>query len=145
MHPDPSFAGNPSVQLQFGQRHQYVRQRQAAAQCQLLAAVWRGAEQVDQRVGRQSRRALQRRRAACPTLQAVEDVLDCLHQRRTLADQFVAATGAGMMDRAGNRIHLAALLSGQARRDQGTAGRAGLHHQGAQRQATDNPVVYFSE
>lgn len=132
MHPDAGLAGHPPVQLQLGEFRQQLRQLQAAAQRQLLAALRCRAQQVDQWVRRQGWRDLYCRRSVRPPLQAFEDVLDRFHQHRSLADQLVAATRAGMMDGAGNRIDLAALLCSQPRRDQRPARGAGFHHQGAQ-------------
>ena len=81
------------------------------------------------------------RRHALPAAQGMENILDTLDQGRALADQLVAAAGAGMVDGTGNRIDLAALLGGQARGDQRAAGRAGLDHQHAERQAADDAVA----
>ena len=64
-----------------------------------------------------------------------------LHQLRALANQLMAAAGPGMMDGAGQGEHLAALLGGQTRGDQRTAGGAGLHHQGTQTETADDPVA----
>jgi len=46
-----------------------------------------------------------------------------------------------VVDRSGNRIHLATLLSRQAGGDQRAAGKAGLDHQHAERQAADDAIA----
>ncbi len=53
----------------------------------------------------------------------------------------MAAACARMMDRTGNRIDFTALLGGQTRGDQRTAGRTRLDHQHAQRKAADDAVA----
>ncbi len=53
----------------------------------------------------------------------------------------MATPGTGVVDRTGDGIHLAALLRRQPRGNQRTAGDAGLHHQHAQGQATDDSIA----
>ena len=53
----------------------------------------------------------------------------------------MAAARTGMVNGTGYRIHLAALFCRKPRGDQRTAGRAGLHHQHAQRQTADDAVA----
>ncbi|MNE22651.1 hypothetical protein D3C80_1158680 [compost metagenome] len=70
-----------------------------------------------------------RRRQVLPTLQAFQDLFHSFHQQRPITDQLVTALGPRVMNGARNGVHLAALLRGQARRDQRAAGEARLNHQ----------------
>ncbi|MNJ00002.1 hypothetical protein D3C73_1592300 [compost metagenome] len=69
------------------------------------------------------------RRQVLPTLQAFQDLPHAFHQQCAVANQLVAAFGAGVVDRAGNGVNLTALLGGQTGCDQRTAGQARLNHQ----------------
>ena len=73
--------------------------------------------------------------------QGSDDLGGVLYQCRALPDQAVAAAGPGIVDRAGNREHLATGLARLARGDQcaGLLGR--FHHQRAQGQAGQDPVA----
>ncbi len=72
------------------------------------------------------------RRNVFPALQRFKNVVDGFHQHRPFTDQLVTTPGARMMDRAGDRVDLTALLGGKTCRDQRSASDTRLDHQHAQ-------------
>ena len=74
-------------------------------------------------------------------VQVLDDLLRGLDELRTIADQPMAAVRQRVVDRAGQREDLAALLGGQARGDQRSRVQAGLDHERAQAQAGDDAVA----
>ncbi|MNP70299.1 hypothetical protein D3C76_1665170 [compost metagenome] len=75
-------------------------------------------QQHQQGMSRRNFAHLCEQRLLLPATQGFEDVLNGFNQHRTIADQLMAAPGAGMMDGAGNGKHFASLFRRQPRGDQ---------------------------
>ena len=84
------------------------------------------------------RRALARRAHAREHLQ---HVIDAAHEGRAVAQQHVAAGGAGVERVAGHGHDLAPLIERVARRDHRARPRGGLHHDHGERQAGNDAVA----
>lgn len=73
--------------------------------------------------------------------EAVDDLTGVFHERGAIADQPMAATGPGVVDRPGNGEDLASRFAGLPGGDQRTGLLCRFHDQCAQRQSGEDPVA----